>query len=46
MKELVLTGIFAFILLVIFISSIKVVNTGSLFVLERFGKSDRSHVVL
>ncbi|MEQ8197531.1 MAG: SPFH domain-containing protein [Clostridiaceae bacterium] len=38
MKELVLTGIFAFILLVIFISSIKVVNTGYLFVLERFGQ--------
>ncbi|MEQ8153412.1 MAG: SPFH domain-containing protein [Clostridiaceae bacterium] len=38
MKELVLTGIFAFILLVIFVSSIKVVNTGNLFVLERFGQ--------
>ena len=36
--ELVIGGIIVFILIIVFISSIKIVNTGYLYVVERFGQ--------
>ncbi|MDD7793263.1 SPFH domain-containing protein [Clostridium sp. 'White wine YQ'] len=41
MITLIIIGVLAFILLLIVVSSIKIVNTGYLFVLERFGQFHR-----
>ncbi|WP_238881374.1 SPFH domain-containing protein [Clostridium sp. YIM B02551] len=41
MLALIIVGVLAFILLLIVVSSIKIVNTGYLFVLERFGQFHR-----
>jgi len=41
MIALIIVGVLAFILLLIVVSSIKIVNTGYLFVLERFGQFHR-----